>query len=198
MPSRARAHGHGACRWRCAILTLPHVVGRQVIEVEVASDAGTTDLLDRIGEINHVRFLPVIARVLAEFDRPGVVIRIDRIDLRLGTVSVERLDTLVERLEMTLREALADALAAGTMWPANSGRAGMADTISTETVPLGAALLRSLTHYLLSGTWPYRTRPVSDPAALLADLIEREPAALLQIIRRHRERPALVLSLIHI
>jgi hypothetical protein len=186
----ARAGGYRACGWRRAIVTLPHVIGRQVIEIEVASDRGTLDLLDRIGEINRARFIPVIARVLNEFERPGVVIAIDRIDLRLGTVPDVRPDTLAERLESALREALGEALSTGAAWPSNSGHANA--TRATDAMPVGAALLRSLTRYLLHGVWPYRQDAAGYPMALLAGLIDHEPAALLQMIRRYRGHPEFI------
>ncbi|HEV7820840.1 MAG TPA: contractile injection system tape measure protein, partial [Burkholderiales bacterium] len=172
------------------MVTLPHVVGRQVIEIEVASDQGALDLLDRIGEINRVRFIPVMARVMNEFERPGVVIAIDRLDLHLGTVPDLRPDTLVERLESALRDALGEALRKGAGWPSNSGQANA--TRATDAVPVGAALLRSLTRYLLHGIWPYQQDAAGTPMALLAELIEHEPAALLQMIDRHRGHPELI------
>jgi hypothetical protein len=185
-----RAGGHRGCGWRRAIVTLPHVVGRQVIEIEVASDQGTPDLLDRIGDINKARFIPAIARVMNEFERPGVVVAIDRLDLRLGTVPDLRPDTLVERLELALRDALRDALRTDAAWPSNNGHADAART--TGAVPVGAALLRPLTRYLLHGIWPYRQDAAGNPMALLAGLIEQEPAALLQMIHRYRGHPEFI------
>ena len=132
----------------------------------------------------------MIARVLDEFDRPGAVINIDRIDLRLGMVSEQRLDTLVERLETALRDALAEALSTAAAWPVKDGRASAAP--ATDVAPVGAALLRSLTRYLLYGIWPYQHDTAGYPMALLANLIDHEPAALLQMVHRHRGHPEFV------
>jgi hypothetical protein len=188
--------GHRACRWRRAIVTLPHVIRRQVIEVDVATDAGASDLLDRIGELNQARFVPVIERVLAEFDRPGVVINIDRIDLKLGTFSPHRLEPAAERLEGALRDALLKAFSAGihigAAMPGTGGRASTRQGISVDAVTAGTALLRSLTRYLLHGVWPYRHEAAGNPTALLTNLVNREPAVLLQMINRHRDRPEFI------
>jgi hypothetical protein len=135
----------------------------------------------------------VIERVLAEFDRPGVVINIDRIDLKLGTVSPHRLETAAERLETALRDALLKAFSTGihigAAMPEAAGRAGTPEAISVDAVTAGAALLRSLTRYLLYGVWPYRHDAAGNPTALLTNLVNREPAVLLQMINRHRDRP---------
>jgi hypothetical protein len=125
-----------------------------------------------------------------EFERPGVVIAIDRLDLHLGTVPDLRPDTLVERLESALRDALREALRTVAGWPSDSGHANA--TRATDAVPVGAALLRSLTRYLLHGIWPYQQGAAATPMALLAGLIQHEPAALLQMIHRHRGHPEFI------
>jgi hypothetical protein len=125
-----------------------------------------------------------------EFERPGVVVAIDRIDLRLGTVADVRPDTLVERLEQALRDALRDALRTDAAWPSNNGHANTSR--ATDALPVGAALLRSLTRYLLHGIWPYRQDAAGNPMALLAGLIDHEPAALLEMIHRYRGHPEFI------
>ena len=160
------------------------------------ADAGASDLLDRIGELNQARFVPVIERVLAEFDRPGVVINIDRIDLSLGTFSPHRLEPAAERLETALRDALLKAFSTGihigAAMPETGGRASTTEGTSVDAVTAGAALLRSLTRYLLHGVWPYRHDAAGNPTALLTNLVNREPAVLLQMINRHRDRPEFI------
>ncbi|MEA2888515.1 MAG: hypothetical protein QOD11_2875, partial [Bradyrhizobium sp.] len=125
-----------------------------------------------------------------EFERPGLVIAIDRIDLRLGTVADVRPDALVERLEQALRDALRDALRTDAAWPSNNGHANASR--ATDALPVGAALLRSLTRYLLHGIWPYRQDAAGNPMVLLAGLIDHEPAALLEMIHRYRRHPEFI------
>jgi contractile injection system tape measure protein len=141
--------------------------------------------------------VPVIERVLAEFDRPGVVIRIDRIDLKLGTFSVEHLDLAAERLETILRDALVEAISthSGSVVPLVHAHADAAEQMSTGAVPVDAALLQLLTRYLLHGIWPYRHDAAGNPAVLVANLVDRQPAALLQMIDRHSERPQFIARL---
>ena len=50
-----------------------------------------------------------------------------------------------------MRDALREALRTGAGRPSNSGHANAAR--ATDAVPVGAALLRSLTRYLLHGIW---------------------------------------------
>lgn len=88
-----------------------HVVGRQKLEVEVASEALALALQPRLGEANRRRWLPAIERVLEEVDEPGRRLRIDRLDLELGTVPFDRLEEVVERrLERELRRGIRRAL----------------------------------------------------------------------------------------
>jgi hypothetical protein len=145
-----------------------------------------------MGDINRSRFLPVIERILDEFDQPGQVITIDRIDLELGTIPLECLDLAIERLEAALREALIGALNNGVSVPTPHSNTGRVGASSIEALPVRAALLHRLTQYLLYGTWPYQDASANDPRALLADLLANEPTVLLILIGHHWKRPAFI------
>ena len=165
-----------------------HVVEAERIAARFPRQRGAYALLERLGEINRARLLPVIERVLNSFDRAGEVIRIDRLDVDLGRVREGDLATLEARLEAALRDALRKAMpprqraengAAGgeTGGNAEAGEPGGA-TATAAAVPLLASRLDSLEHVLLHGTWPYGAsvgRDVSPPD-LLADLLDRAPA----------------------
>jgi hypothetical protein len=164
--------------WRRFIVTLPHAIGRQALEVDVATESQATALLDRVGDLNRASLLPTIERVMDEFDEPDLVV-IERIDLDIGTVPAARLELAADRLETALRDALMRAL---------EGRARPEEknADAPDMPPTGAALLELLAQYLLRGTWPYRAHnQLGDPAALLSGLIESEPQALVQWVRRH-------------
>lgn len=134
----------------------------------------------------------MIERVLAEFDQQGLAVKIDRLDLRLGTIPAERLDLAIGRLEAALREALFKAFNNGVTVPVSNGRTGLADEISIGAAPAGAALLHALTQYLLYGIWPYQEASAENPLASLSDLLARDPASFLEIIRRHWTRPEFI------
>lgn len=141
----------------------------------MTDDQATPDLLDRIGDLNRTRLLPTIERVLMEFDRPDTVIRIDRLDLKLGTISPNDLDAATARLETSLREALSAAIA-------NSTAASEIMTQVVEAKPTDGALLHALAGYLRNGTWPYRKGAAADPITLLVGLSHREPDGVRRLI----------------
>lgn len=152
-------------------LRLGHLVEEQRIDVIVSPDLAGPALLDRIGELNRGRLLPVIERVLDEHDRPGELIRIGRLTLDLGRFGAD-LAGIETRLENALRAALDEALGGG-----GDGVARLA---------LGRALVDIFEHYLLHGAWPYGSSvdPATTPASCLALLIADEPGALVAMLRR--------------
>ena len=91
-------------------LSLGHVVEEQEVEVLVGGQDAAYAMLERIAEMNRSRFLPVIERVFDEFDRPGELIRIDRLDLDLGVLAQADLGKADERLANALRTALRQAM----------------------------------------------------------------------------------------
>src|SRR5690242_14018587 len=88
------------------MIALPHLIGTQAILVETASEEEAVRLVDRISDLNRDTLLPVIERVLDEFDDPGRVFTVGRLDLDLGTIPPSQLALAAERLEDALRAAL--------------------------------------------------------------------------------------------
>lgn len=164
---------------------LRHAVGEQRIEVRVAREAQAHDLLDRLSTLNRARLLPAIERVFDEFDRPGEVVRVERLDLDLGRIAQARLDEVEERLVEALREALRRTLSgagAGSLIPVSP-----TENLAVAT-PARLALVDAFAHYLATGTWPYRgvLAAATDPVELFAQLIEEAPESLAAMLRDRR------------
>lgn len=160
-----------------------HVVEEQRIDVAIARQERAFAVMERIGEINRARLLPLIERVFDEFDRPGEVIRIERVEIDLGGFTEGEIGGGIEgRLEAALREALRKAI------PPQSRLGGSLQVVGeTATVrSVGHALVQCFEHWLLRGTWPYGAGLSlgTVPADLLARLIEEEPEALAAMLRR--------------
>lgn len=124
-----------------------HVVSRQRLEVEVASEALALALQPRLGDANRRRWLPAVERVLQEVDEPGRRLRIDRLDLDLGTVPFDRLEEVVERrLERELRRGIRRALERGE---------GRGSGAGVRRLSEPAARRELLEWELTTGTLPY-------------------------------------------
>lgn len=130
-----------------------HSITRQTISVATA-DAGIARALQpALMDINEDQFLPVIAKVFDEFDRPDAEILIERLTLDLGTVPFDSLSSVATaRLAAALRTELGRLLAGTTPGPDQ----GVAILDEEE------AQLSILEYYLLNGLWPaWQTRPAA-------------------------------------
>lgn len=88
-----------------------HRVNRIEIELHSGEPALARALSERVGRIHRERIAPVVDRVCTELSGDEAVVRIDRLELDLGTVAADDLeDAFVARLELALRAALAKAL----------------------------------------------------------------------------------------
>jgi hypothetical protein len=151
-------------------------VGRQRIELAVGREATALALQPHLGTLNRRTWLPVIERVLDEHDRDGVHVRLDRLDLDLGTVPLGALegleDEVARRLEAALRRALAKALATSE---------GPARTVaSAETRG------ELLEHYLRTGILPFWATAEAPTFALdplVAHLAAADPGELVRRLR---------------
>ncbi len=153
-----------------------HRVRQETLHVRVTSEALALAVRPRLEELNRRAFLSVLERVFDEFDAPDRHLRIERLDLDLGTFSVADVDRLAPiRLEQALREQLQQHL-----------HARRRDTPAPLRQPAVAARLESLEHYLLTGTLPFWTAEdtfsFEDAVGVLLDV---DPGAVVRLIRRH-------------
>ncbi len=181
-----------------------HSIRSQTLDVAVATETLALALQPRMSDLNRQRLLPVIDRVLGEFDVPGRHIRIDRLMVDLGVLPLSALEERAEAaLEHALREALAATLAAMGDGPGADARTGAwPEGAATEASPEGAApaarsegeaRLALLEHFLSRGTLPFwADRGAFAADAFIAGLLTSEPAELTALIRRlGRERKVL-------
>src|SRR5690349_8545874 len=91
----------------------PHSIRRQVIEVKVPDQATAHRVAPLVSALVRDRLTPQLERLFDSIARPDEVIRIDRLELDLGRLSLPDLgDQIAERLAATLPAALRRASAA--------------------------------------------------------------------------------------
>jgi hypothetical protein len=152
-----------------------HHVRSQTLELQVASEEVALRLQPRLADLNRMRLLPAIERVLDELSVPDRHIRIDRLEVDLGAIAAGDLDTEVEeRLVCELRRALQKALDG---MGEGSGRAGW---------QTGAAARRELLEiHLLHGSAPFwAPRPPLPLEDLVLSMADGDPGGLVEAIRR--------------
>ena len=165
-------------------MTETHRIGSLKLNVAMRDFDGALAARARIEELARGRMPEALER---QFDRlvpPGVHLRLDRLDLDLGAVSMADLENdVLAALERVLAEILPGALAAAGNVP------GAPDRAMTRQ----EALLERFDTYLAKGTVPLpATGEPFDPAAQLRELIAQRPAELILLLRRRaRDRHAL-------
>ncbi|HEY0027166.1 MAG TPA: contractile injection system tape measure protein [Allosphingosinicella sp.] len=172
-------------------LALRHSISRQEIEVRVAREAQAHALLQRVGALNRERLLPAIERVFDEFDRPGEVIRIDRLELDLGRIAEGRLGEVEARLADALRAALRRTVGTGASVFAPAQE-------QARIAPTRLVLAEAFGHFLDAGAWPYRCvlDAATRPADVFARLLDEAPEALAPMLHARRGREAALRRLV--
>lgn len=154
-----------------------HLIGKLDVQAVVPDEDMAHALRPRLEALGW-RLMPrVIERVLDEALPPDVHVRLERLDLDLGTLGPDHLEhDALQALEGALSEALATALHAARQLPGQGG----------SLLDAGDWRMARMTAYLLSGTLPFmsRARPF-DAAAQLVELVARRPEAFKAWLRRH-------------
>jgi len=163
------------------MIKLSHSVRRQSLEIDVDSEATALMLQSRLEDINRRSFLPVIERVLDEFAIPGRRLKLARLDIDLGALSLSGFETTAaERLYREMRSALETALR--DQDPAADPRG--------SNQPEHASLVEMFESYLLRGSLPFwaPSGSVASLEDLITELIEQDPSSVASVIRRNGHR----------
>jgi hypothetical protein len=151
-----------------------HIIKRQVIELAVPDGAQARRLHEEVSRIYRLRLVPLIDRHCSALAEPGRLYRIERLELDLGVIDVERLEAeLVAGVSAALGPAL-EALLRGE--PAG-GRPG--EDAGT------ASRLELLALFARTGSLPWWADAAA-PGLLeeaLRSLIERAPGPLRGLMR---------------
>lgn len=88
-----------------------HIIRRQVLELAAPDRATAETLQPELGRIHRRRLAPLLERCLTKSSPPERIVRIERLELDLGSVDPEHLEQeLTDRLGPRLRQALAEHL----------------------------------------------------------------------------------------
>ena len=125
---------------------LPNRIGKQTLVVDVDSQERALSVRARIGDNNRKRLIPLIERIIADFETEDRVIKIGRLNLDLGNLDIDQLETQAEsRLEVALREALERSIQEATTRSTGQHR----------ILSVAQSQIALLEHYLLYGTLPH-------------------------------------------
>ncbi len=154
-----------------------HHIGRLTIDIETVNVNSALQLRARAEGIAWKLLPKTLERVFDALAPIDMHVRIDRLALDLGEIAADALERDIPlALERVLTEALTQALASALYAPSAHARA----------LSPSAALLNDFETYLVHGTIPFRDAGnTPDPAQIMQSLIGQQPAALVDMLRRH-------------
>ncbi|MCY1001157.1 contractile injection system tape measure protein [Myxococcus sp. MISCRS1] len=155
-----------------------HHLRKQTLRVTLASEEQALALQPRLSDFNRRRLLAIIEKVFDAVDVPGLHLRLDRLDVDLGTVPFDDFERVVEeRLSLRLQEAVEQAV-----------RERRSSTQAEDRPRTEEELrLELLEHYLLHGTLPFWAPHgvAFSFGALFAELARSSPASLVRLVGKH-------------
>jgi hypothetical protein len=154
-----------------------HVIRRETLELTIRRRDAARALQKDARRILTSDALPALEDALASAAEPDETIVLDRIDLDLGRLSSDSFaGEFLERLRNELRDAVATAV---------RGLRSRDDRTSGAIVPSATFSIEVLRRFLLTGRMPWWVAGGSRvrPQQLLVDALEREPRALVAVLR---------------
>ncbi|MEO5641903.1 MAG: contractile injection system tape measure protein [Bacteroidia bacterium] len=153
-----------------------HVIGRQLFDLHFYSQKEAYNLQTKVSYLNREKLKFILEKQLTAFSSPGVVIRLDQLELDLGDIPYERIEEeFPARFEAALKKSLAVQVEEAWRQPGSQG--------SIKRLPDNMLLLLQL--FLLNGHLPWwsKAQETADPDAWIDTVLESSPSELVKMLR---------------
>ena len=95
-----------------------HTIKQQILELQVGSNIKAFELQNQLSELYRSKIIPLIDAYCNQFSDPDTLIRIDTLDIDLGEIDLQTLETdFVAKVKERLYEQLAEQLGSSTSTP---------------------------------------------------------------------------------
>lgn len=138
--------------------TASHIVQQQVLEISLDKKEWASDIQNKISEIYHAKILPLLDEIFSAFSLSDERIRIDKLELDLGSLDVDNLEEdLLHKLKPQLEEILTKLIYKTRN---NEGQKGV-QIVTTSTTQKESSNGVSIEqggvfyHYLKTGYFPW-------------------------------------------
>lgn len=167
-----------------------HIIQKLIFEVDIDSRDKVHRTHEEFSRLFREAIVPILEKVLDQYDVPGHLIRIDKLELDLGSLDFNSIDyDLKSNLERNLKHLLDDTI------PKILGDAAASPDSKDTIIPLTASHMEAMEHFLIHGRFP--TRYIlggKNPESILRDLAEDMPRELGQALRKASRRSPQVAS----
>ena len=134
-----------------------HAIRTSMLAWSFDDEAVARRWLPQLGRVHERLVVPVLERVFTELAGPSVRYQLERLELDLGELSVENLESqLASKLPSALHHALAGAL-----------QTARTEKVGPNNTQAARSAVELLNHYLLSGTLPWWA-PTKNPQAVVS------------------------------
>lgn len=154
-----------------------HVIGRQLFDLHFYSQKEAYNLQTKVSYLNREKLKSILEKQLTAFSSPGVVIRLDQLDLDLGDIPYERIEEeFPKRFEDALKKSLAKQVEEAWRQPGAQG--------SIKQLPENMQLLLQL--FLLNGHLPWwsNAQEAANPDEWIDKLLDSSPSELVKMLRK--------------
>jgi hypothetical protein len=154
-----------------------HVIGRQLFDLHFYSQKEAYNLQTKVSYLFREKMKFILDKYLSEVSSPGVVIRLNQLDLNLGDIPYDKIDEeFPRRFEEALKKILPAQIEQAWTQPGVQG--------SVKQLPENMLLLLQL--FLLNGYLPWwsDTEKSGNPSEWLDQLLNSSPSDLARMLRK--------------
>ena len=120
-----------------------HIIKRQILELELSSQAQSWERQEALRQLYYDEILPRLEEICDRYDKPGIIVRLDKVEIDTGVVRSTDLDKIPARVAEQFEEQLNTHMVQGP------------DSKIGSTLSAEASRLELLQYYLLHGVMPW-------------------------------------------
>lgn len=164
-----------------------HTVMREVLEITVPERFLAQPVQNKVSEIMKYRLHPALDKLFSEISPPEEIIRIDRLEISLGSINSEKLEEeLLSKILKQTREKLAEKIYKSRKGSGLVRSGKIAGGENTSVVSAEQRDLQILLYFLETGQlpWWFSKTPEKNPGAILQQVLDSgEKENLLSILK---------------
>lgn len=167
-----------------------HIIRRQTLELSIAAGQNAHQLQNNIKQIFSAKVTPLLDAMMSERISADELLRIDRLELDLGSLDSTHLDEqLTERVRDQFEQTLSDQIARAMSqdeWQTDASTPIQQPSEQPQRLNSAQAEMQLLMHYLRTGLLPWwcASQTSFDLGGIIQGQLKQQPRNLLQTMRQ--------------
>ena len=116
-----------------------HIVNKQILELQLNSPEGSFDLQNQVSRIYQDRVIHIVDSLLSEYSSPDIVHRIDILEINLGSLDINNLESeFISKISTELQKQLTKSIIVDASDTIQQPKTSNGKSLSSQKIDFGS------------------------------------------------------------